>query len=191
VRNCANSAARSVAPASRCPTPSTSRNWNTLAVIRREPSGSLARPSVSSQARASDRQPRSPLGYTLLLTNLAGYLVAAGDLPEAEFAARGAIEALAGVERHLVRRCAAIEHLALVYALRDDVERAAVLAGYARTVLDRPGVDDRDSASTSHSRLTALLRERLGPPERERLFAAGADLTMEAAVARALHTGDE
>jgi predicted ATPase/DNA-binding CsgD family transcriptional regulator len=163
---------------------------NTTRAIRlaREALSFIAGESVGS---STYRQPRSPLGYTLLLTNLAGYLVAAGDLPEAEFAARGAIEALAGVERHLVRRCAAIEHLALVYALRDDVERAAVLAGYARTVLDRPGVDDRDSASTSHSRLTALLRERLGPPERERLFAAGADLTMEAAVARALHTGDE
>ncbi len=122
----------------------------------------------------------------LLLNNLAGYLAAADDLPGAVAAARESIGIRAEREPDHVHAAMAIEHLALVVALHGDHVRAATLDGYADAAFARHGYEREFTETTSHDRLTALLRERLAPGELARLIAEGAALTPEAAIALAL-----
>ena len=121
-----------------------------------------------------------------LLMNLAGYLVAVDDLPGALAAAREAIGIYAAREPDHVKVAVATEHLALVVALRDDLARAATLEGYADAAFARHGTPREFTETTTHDRLTALLRERLALDELARLIAEGAALTPEAAIALAL-----
>lgn len=121
-----------------------------------------------------------------LLMNLAGYLAAVDELPEACAAAREAIRDGASRDPGDTFVTLAIEHLALALVLGDDTSRAATLAGYAGNALQREGYTRGFSERTSHDRLTTLLRERLAPDPLARVLAEGAALTPEAAVALAL-----
>ena len=76
-----------------------------------------------------------------------------------------------------------IEHLALVIALRGDRARATKLEGYADAACARHGYPREFTETTTHDRLTALLREERAPDELARLSGEGAALTPEAAVA--------
>ncbi len=80
----------------------------------------------------------------------------------------------------------AIEHLALVVALRGDRARAAVLEGYADAALQRHGYEREFAEATTHDRLTAFLHEGLARDELARLTKGGAALTPETAIALAL-----
>ncbi len=120
-----------------------------------------------------------------LLFNLAGYLAAVDDLPDAATSAREVIGIHAAREPDHAYVAVAIEHLALTVALRDDLVRAATLEGYADAAFVRHGVLREFTERMTHDRLTALLRERLASDELARLLAAGAALTPEAAIALA------
>jgi predicted ATPase/class 3 adenylate cyclase len=122
----------------------------------------------------------------ILLQNLTGYLAAMDDLPGALAAAREAIGIRAAREPDHIHVTIAMEHLALVFALRGELARAATLEGYAATSLERHGFPRSFTETTTHDRLTALLREGLAPDELARLSAQGAALTPEAAIALAL-----
>jgi predicted ATPase/class 3 adenylate cyclase len=120
-----------------------------------------------------------------LLNGLAAYLAALDDLPGASAAAREAIGIQAAREPDHAHVAMAIEHLALVFALRGDRARAATLEGYADAAFTRHGFREFNEAST-HDRLIALLREGLPRDDLARLSAEGAALTPEAAIALAL-----
>ena len=120
-----------------------------------------------------------------LLQNLAGYLAATDDLPAAAAAASEAIEIHAAREPDHADIATAIEHLALVIALRANVARAAVLEGYADAAFERHGFSRKFTETATHDRLNALLREELAPDELVGLIAEGAALTPEAAIALA------
>jgi predicted ATPase/class 3 adenylate cyclase len=122
------------------------------------------------------------------LQNLAGYLIAVDDLPGAVCAAREAMELNATSDPGCVPIAIEIEHLALVFALRGDLARAAALGAYADAVLAMHGFEREFTERTTRERLDALLREQLAPDELERLTAEGAALAPEAAVALALET---
>ncbi len=122
----------------------------------------------------------------LLLDNLAGYLAAVDDLSDAAAAARESIGIHAEREPGHAHVTIAIEHLALVLALRGDLARAATLEGYAQAALPRHGFPREFAEATTYDRLTAHLRETIAPGELARLTAEGAALTPEAAVALAL-----
>jgi predicted ATPase/class 3 adenylate cyclase len=122
----------------------------------------------------------------LLLHNLGGYLAAVGDLTGAVAALREAIGIRAAREPDHAHVAVAIEHLALVSALRDDHARAATLGGYADAALVRHGYPREFTETTTHDRLTECLREALAPDELARLTAEGAALTPEAVIALAL-----
>jgi predicted ATPase/class 3 adenylate cyclase len=121
-----------------------------------------------------------------LLQNLAGYLVAVDDLPGAVAGAREAIGIYAAREPDDAHVAIGIEHLALVFALRAEVALAATLEGYADAALARYAFPREFTETTTHDRLTALLREGLAPDELARLSVEGAALTREAAIALAL-----
>ncbi len=121
-----------------------------------------------------------------LLNNLAAYLAAVDDLPGALAAAHEAIGIHAAREPDHAHVAIAIEHLALVVALRGDSARAATLAAYADAAFGRHGLPREFTERTTHERLTALLHEGLAPDELARLSVEGAALTPEAAIALAL-----
>ena len=66
---------------------------------------------------------------------------------------------------------------ALVFALREDLARAATLEGYADAAFARHGYEREFTETTTYARLTALLREELAPDELARLTTEGAALT--------------
>jgi tetratricopeptide (TPR) repeat protein len=122
----------------------------------------------------------------ILLVNLAGYRLAVDDLPGAVAAAREAIGIRAAREPDHAHVAIPIEHLALVFALRGDLARAATLEGYAGAALARHGFERTFTETTTQDRLTQLLRDGLAPDELARLSAEGAALAPEAAIALAL-----
>ena len=122
----------------------------------------------------------------LLLSNLAGYLAAADDLPGAAAVAREAIGIHDAREPDHVHVAMAIEHLALTSALRGDRTSAARLEGYADAALQRHGYEREFTETTTHYRLAALLRKETAADELARLNAEGAALTPEAAITLAL-----
>jgi tetratricopeptide (TPR) repeat protein len=118
--------------------------------------------------------------------NFAGYLAAVDDLAGAVAVARESIRIHAMREPDHNRVAVAIEHLALVFALRGDLPRAATLEGYVDAAFARHGFEREFTETTTHDRLTALLRAGLSPDELARLTTEGAALSPEAAVALAL-----
>jgi predicted ATPase len=120
------------------------------------------------------------------LLNLAGFQLAEDQFADAEAAAREALEILTGFDPASCFAALAIENAACIYALRDDVARAATLAGFADSVLRKLGYRRDFSDRTTSVRLAAVLHRRLVPADLEPLREAGAALAPEAALALAL-----
>jgi len=120
------------------------------------------------------------------LYNLAGYSVAADDLPGAFAAARESIEIRGAREPDHSWVALAIYELALALALCGERSRAATLQGYAEAALRRLGFELQLVQKRTHDRLTSLLRDEVAPDELARLIAEGAALAPEAAIALAL-----
>jgi predicted ATPase/class 3 adenylate cyclase len=114
-------------------------------------------------------------GLGLLACNLAAYALAADSLDEAANALREALD-------HLRRSgagwlTAALEHHALLAALRDDDERAALLLGYTQERYREAGKGRQLTEQRGYDRAVHLLRERLAPDALAGYFGAGALLT--------------
>jgi ATP/maltotriose-dependent transcriptional regulator MalT len=139
------------------------------------------RAALAVIATDTNRQLRS-----MLLGNLAGYLVAAGDVEAGCRAGREAIRGLAAAEPTSPYAIISLEHLALGLALGGDHPRAALLAGYVDAAMRGGEITREFTEQTTHDRLAALLQERLGGDELERRHSEGAGLTGEAAIALAL-----
>ncbi len=132
------------------------------------------------------RSSGDPGMVTYALYNVAGYLIAADDLPGAVAAARETIEIRLKREPDHPEIAVALEHLALVFMLRGDAARAATLEGYADAAFERLDFEREVTEAVTHDRLAALLDESLAADERASLMADGAALALEAAVALAL-----
>ncbi len=124
------------------------------------------------------------LGEALLF--LASQLVETGDLRGADAATREAIEIFATRAPEYFVVSVAVQYFALIFGLRGDLERAAVLQGYAALALERIGTRRDAIGLRIVERLNGLLREGLPADARARLEAEGAALTPAAAIARAL-----
>jgi predicted ATPase/class 3 adenylate cyclase len=123
---------------------------------------------------------------THILVNLAGYLASVDDLPGAADASREVIEILSSNEPDHAHVTIALEHLALVFALRGEFARAATLEGYVDAEFARLGFERDHTEKMSFDRVTALLAKELAQDELARLIAAGSTLQPEAAIALAL-----
>ena len=141
---------------------------------------SIVRETLPAARSGADRNV-----LALLLNNLAGYLVAVNDLPEAAAAARESIGIHAEREPDHAHVVIALEHLALVFALRGALALAATLEGYAHAALQRHGFPREFAETTTHDRLIALLDEGIAPDGLARLTAEGSSLAPEAAIALA------
>ncbi len=142
--------------------------------------------ATANESLAAFQADTDRLMSAMLLANLAGYLLAVDDVPAAGHAAREAIRELAASGPESPVAATAVEQLALVFALEGDLPRGATLTGYAEAAYAKGGFKREFTERMTHDRLTALLRERLGPLDLERLIARGAALSSEAALALAL-----
>jgi predicted ATPase/class 3 adenylate cyclase len=138
---------------------------------------------VEALPEARSSPDKSTLAWLLL--NLAGYLAAVDDLPGAVAVAHESIGIRMSEPDHVHIACG-IEHLALVFALRGDLARAATLEGYADGAFARHGFPREFTEWTTHDRLAALIREEFAPDDLARLTAEGAALSPDAAIAEAL-----
>ena len=142
---------------------------------------------IARETLAAVRTGPDPAFLAHILYNLAGYLVAADDLPGAIAAARESIGIHGAREPDHAHVALAIDDLALALALRGERARAATLEGYADTALRRRGFErQNDDQKRTHDRLASLLRDELAPDDLARLTAEGATLTPEAAITLAL-----
>jgi tetratricopeptide (TPR) repeat protein len=123
------------------------------------------------------------------LRYFAVFLAARDNLSEAAAAAREATQlfALQGFES--ANLTAALEVLALVYALQGNLARAAALEGYSQVAFRREPFQRDTAATETHERLIVILRDGLAPDELEQLLAKGAGFMPEEALALALNDG--
>lgn len=120
------------------------------------------------------------------MVNLAGYLAAADRFSEAGAIAREMIRELAPREPASAHIAVALEPLALALALDADLNRGAILEGYADAVLRAQGFAREFTEIATRDRLMTLLMERLAPDDLAQRLAEGAALAPEAAIALAL-----
>ncbi len=116
------------------------------------------------------------------LSNLGGYLCAAGDAAGAEAAANEAVALFAAIEPDSPNVAMAIEVVALARALRGDLERAAILEAFADAAFARHGFERELNTVVVFDRLQALLAA-MPDAELARARAYGAALSGEAVVA--------
>lgn len=120
------------------------------------------------------------------LGNLSGYLTALDRLPDARAAGCEALRISPESDRDGFLASIAIEHLALIAVLVGNVASGALLAGYVDAAHVRSGFRREYPERSTRARLEALLNERFGSDERVALFAQGAALSTNDAVAIAL-----
>lgn len=125
-----------------------------------------------------------------LLVNLARSLAAVNDLPGAAAASREAVGIRSALDPEHAQVATAIEHIALMSAMRGDLARAALLEGYADTAVLAHKFGRDVTEETTHGRLAALLSEGLASEELTRLSAEGAALAPADAIALALDESD-
>ncbi len=116
---------------------------------------------------------------------VASYRLAEGDVAGARpiVAERLAAARLMALPHEIT---ANLERLALIAAAEGSLATAARLFGYLQSCHEERGVLRSFGSQAVHDRLLAMLRQRLGPEELERLTACGACLGEEEIVAEAL-----
>ena len=82
----------------------------------------------------------------------------------------------------------ALQHFALVMALRGDLSGAARLCGYADSRVEELGVELEPTEKWGYDKRMATLRERLSEVEIQDLKAEGATWSEDQAVEEALKT---
>lgn len=118
--------------------------------------------------------------------NLTGYLIAVDDRPGARAQGEMVLRYCSKNDPSDPHVPVTLEHLALAYARDGEFERAARLEGYAEKRLREIGYGREFTEIATQEPLLALLRERFEDDEREALFAIGADLSAEEAIAEGL-----
>lgn len=120
--------------------------------------------------------------------NAAGYCIVLGDFE------RGAAFARDGLELSLraddtIYIWTAVQHLAAVEAVRNDVERAALLLGGVDAYLKLEGLERFGAERATYEILMAALRKRLTDAQITALGVKGAQLSQDEAAAQALRVG--
>ncbi len=118
--------------------------------------------------------------------NLTGYLIAVDDLPGARAEGERVLRYCGKNDPSDPHVPVTLEHLALAYARDGEFERAARLEGYVEKRLREIGYGREFTERATQEPLLALLRERFADRERSALFAVGADLSAEEAIAEGL-----
>jgi len=118
------------------------------------------------------------------MSNLAGYLVAAGKSEEAVDSVRQVIASVLKTDATLSNLAIPLQHLALALGLLGDTERSARLDGFCRVHQSADGFAFTERAS--NDRLDALLRGGFEPQRLDELRAEGAAWSADRAIEEAL-----
>lgn len=137
----------------------------------------------ATQALDIERAGKSALNLALQSANVAAYRIALGDLAGARSPATDALRWAREAQSDYDVVCA-IQHFALLHALRDDAPRAARLMGFVDQGYRRLGQTRERTEAWSYDSLRATLNERLSE-------AAIAELTLEGSKWSAEQAADE
>jgi predicted ATPase/class 3 adenylate cyclase len=105
-------------------------------------------------------------------SNIAAYLIALGDLDRARESAREGLRGARQAQRAL-GIAIALQHLALVAALRGEVRSAAQLVGYVNAKYKELGSEREYTEKWGYEKLMAALRENLSDSEIAKFVAGG------------------
>ncbi len=142
--------------------------------------------AVLEEVLPSMRAKQSPLYLGPALALLAACYRISGDDAGARAASREALDALGPREPGSGATVMAIEELALTLLIEGNLSDGAALAAYAEAALPSPRAFEFARRDATQRRLRAMLDERFGSDERQRLKARGESLSPDAAVALAL-----
>ena len=117
--------------------------------------------------------------------NIAAYRIALGDMKGARESAREGLR-WAQQAQHALNVATALQHIALLLALRGKVKDAARLVGYVNTQYRELGFEREVTEKWGYEKLMAVLREHLSEAEIEKLAAEGATWFEDQAVEEAL-----
>jgi hypothetical protein len=117
--------------------------------------------------------------------NIAAYRVAAGDLDGAREAACKGLR-LAQQAQQALYIAIALQHLALLLALRGEDNDAAKLIGYVNVQYKELGSEREATEKWGYEKLMAALHEQLSDAQIEKLAAEGAAWSEDQAVEEAL-----
>ena len=124
------------------------------------------------------------LGHALC--NLAGYLIARGDLEGAGTALREGLPLAQESELDAVLLAGGVQHLAAIAARENRLERAAQLIGYARAFFSSEFEGRSPAKQQIQARIVENLRQALPGERLTELMQAGARWTEEEAMSTAL-----
>ena len=117
--------------------------------------------------------------------NTAAYCIALSDLAGARESAREALRlSLRGQDD--LSLTIALQHLALIAALANDTQSAALLLGYVDAQFDQLGMNRQYTEQWGHDKLLTSLREVLNDNEIKKLAAEGAAWSEDQAIEEAL-----
>ena len=117
--------------------------------------------------------------------NIAAYRIALGDVDGAREAAREGLRLARQIQDPLVIAWA-LQHIALLLAVRGEVNEPARLIGYVNAQLKELGLKRQDTEQWGYDKLVAALREQLSEVEIAQLAAEGAAWSEDRAVEEAL-----
>ncbi len=139
---------------------------------------------VGREVLALDRNRRDINSLCFTLTNLASYLIAAGEIDEAHILANEALRKAADVQLPVLIACS-LQHLAAIAALRGDVERGALLLGFTNGAFNT-SLPREDTELREYAAVIASLQSALGVDRLNELLERGQSLPQEQAIAEGL-----
>jgi len=140
--------------------------------------------SVSEALEIDSRRGTDVIGIAIDHNNSAVYRIALGDVDGAHEAAREGLRWARQAQDFIV--AIALQHLALLAALRGQVHNAARLIGYVKVQYQEGGFEREPTEKWGYEKLMAALREHLSEAEIEKLAAEGAAWSEDQAVEEAL-----
>jgi predicted ATPase len=135
-------------------------------------------------ARQREVEPRTR-AMSMLCSNIAAYSLANGDVDSAYSAARDALRIAIDTSASVITTITPMLHLATCAQRRGQHESSARLLGYTRTGFDQIGRPMEFTEQSEFDGTRAALVEALGEERFSQLYATGASLTEDMAVAEA------
>ncbi len=140
----------------------------------------LAREALEIEARG-----KNATGLAISHLNIVAYRIALGDVDGAREPAHEVLRRVQQVQDELYI-AGALQHIALILALRGEVNDAARLIGYVNTQFKQLGYEREATEKWGYEKLMATLYEQLSEAEIEKLAAEGAAWSEDRAVDEAL-----
>jgi predicted ATPase/class 3 adenylate cyclase len=137
------------------------------------------------EALAIDLRLKRKSNVAISYNNIAAYRTSIGQYDEARNSARAGLRT-AREAQHPVMVGIAVQHLALIAALRGDARRSAQLTGYSDAAFKNAGSQREPTEQKSYERIMATLREHLDETQLSSALAEGGAMQEDQAIEEAL-----